>query len=137
MAEPGESEDAGPSWARKHSYHIKKRNVIQRCVKECEVGKLLYPITSPIKRASFYTGVLGRTIQSIKKERENNPECVIESLLKRRRPWKMKVEIDSFDRNVIRMTVENFYIRQIIIPSVRKLLVAVSMAKRRPYSGFT
>jgi hypothetical protein len=59
----------------------------------------------------------------------------------------MKAEIDSFDRNVIRMTMEDFYIRQVIVPSVGKLLVAlkqkiVSMAKRRPYSdlndiGFT
>jgi hypothetical protein len=42
-------------------------------VKECEEGKLLYPITAPIKRASFYTGVPRRMIQRIKRERENKP----------------------------------------------------------------
>jgi hypothetical protein len=111
-------------------------------VKGCEEGKLLYPITAPIKRAYFYTGVRRRTNQRIKKERKNNPECVLESPLKRRRPSKKKAEIDSFDRNVIHMTMEDFYIRQKIVPSMRKLLVAikqkiVSMAKSLPYLGFT
>jgi hypothetical protein len=36
-----------------------------------------------------------------------------------------KAEIDSFDKNVICMTMEDFYIRQKIVPSVRKLLVAL------------
>jgi hypothetical protein len=112
-------------------------------VEECEEGKLLYPITASVKRASFYTGVPGITIQIIKREWENNPECALESPLKRQRPSKKKAEIDSFDRNLICMTMEDFYIRQKIVPSVRKLLVAIkqknraSMAKRRPYSGFT
>jgi hypothetical protein len=57
----GESEAAGPSGTRKHCIHNKERNVIsnliQGCVKVCEEGKLLHPITTPIKRASFYTGM--------------------------------------------------------------------------------
>jgi hypothetical protein len=77
---------------------------------------LLYPITAPIKRASFYTGVPRRTIQRIKREQENNPECVIESPLKRRRPSEKKAEIDSFDANVIRMTVEDFYMGKKLFP---------------------
>jgi hypothetical protein len=123
MAEPGESEAAGPSGTRKHYIHSKERNVTQGCVKECSEGKLLYPITTPVKRAYFYTGVPRRT--RIKRERENNPECVLESPLKRRIPSKKKVEIESFDRNVIRMKMEDFHIRQKIVPSVRKLLVAM------------
>jgi hypothetical protein len=109
----------------------------------CEESKLLYPTTTPIKRASFYTGVPRRTIQRIKREWENNAECVLESLLKRRRSLKKKAKFDSFDRNVIRMTMEDFYIRQKIVPSVRKLLIAIKQEigfpwqKRRPYSGFT
>jgi hypothetical protein len=112
-------------------------------VKECEEGKLLYPIPAAIKWASFYTGVPRRTIQRIKREWKNNPECVLESLLNRQRPSKKKAEIGSFDRNVICMTMEDFYIGQKIVPSVRTLLVAIkqkngeSMAKIRPYSGFT
>jgi hypothetical protein len=66
-----------------------------------------------------------RTIQRIKRERENNPECMLESPLKRRRPSQKKAEIGSFDRNVIRMTVEDFYIWQKIVPSMRALLVAI------------
>jgi hypothetical protein len=38
----------------------------------CEEGKLLYPITTPIKRASFYTGMPRRMIQRIKREWENS-----------------------------------------------------------------
>jgi hypothetical protein len=87
MAKPGESEAAGPSGTRKHYIHSKERNVIsnviQGCVKECEEGKLLHPITAPIKRASFYTSMPRRTIQRIEREQENNPECVLESPLKR------------------------------------------------------
>jgi hypothetical protein len=127
MAEPGEPEAAGPS--RKHCIHSKERNVInnviQGCVKECEEGKLLYPITAPIKRAPFHTSVPGRTIQRIERERENNPEFVLESPLKRLRPSKKKAEIDSFDRNVIPMTMEEFYIKQKILSSARKLFVAL------------
>jgi hypothetical protein len=71
MAEPEESQAAGPSWTRKHYIHSKERNVIsnvtQGCVKECEEDKLLYPITATIKRASFYTG-MPRRIQRIKRE---------------------------------------------------------------------
>jgi hypothetical protein len=145
MAKPGEPEAAEPS--RKHYIYSEERNVIsnviQGCVKECEEDKLLYPIIAPIRRASFYTCVPRRTVQRIKRELENNPECVIESTLKRRRPSKKKAKIASLDRNVIRMTVEDFYIWQKIVPSVRKLLAAlkqknrVFMAKRRPYSRFT
>jgi hypothetical protein len=146
MSEPGESETAGPSGTRKHHIHSKERNmkskVIQGCVKECEEGKLLYPITAPIKRAFFFSGVPRRMIQRIKRERENNPECVLESPLKRRRPSKMKAEIDSYHRNVIRLTVEDFYIWQKIVHSVREFILAikknrVSMAKKSPYLGFT
>jgi hypothetical protein len=39
----------------------------------CEEGKLLYPITTPIKRASFSTGMPRRTILRIKREQENSP----------------------------------------------------------------
>jgi hypothetical protein len=42
-------------------------------VKEREEGKLLYTITIPIKRASFYIGVPRRMIQRTERERENNP----------------------------------------------------------------
>jgi hypothetical protein len=86
VAEPGESEAAGPSRTRKNYIHSKERNVIsnaiQGCVKACEEGKLLYPITAPLKRASFYTSVPRRMIQRIKREWENNPECMLESPLK-------------------------------------------------------
>jgi hypothetical protein len=74
-----------------------------------------------------------RMIQRIKREQENNPECVLESPLKRRRPLKKKAEIDSFDRNVIRMTTEDFYIRQKIVSSVRKLLVATKQKIEFPW----
>jgi hypothetical protein len=100
-------------------------------VKVCEEGKLLHPITTPIKRASFYTGMPWRTIQRIKRERENNPECVLKSPLKRRRPSKKKAEIDSIDRNVICMTMVDFYIGQKIVPSVRKFLVAKSFHRKK------
>jgi hypothetical protein len=57
MAEPGESEAAGPSGTRKHYIHRKERNFIsnvkQGCVKECEEGKLLYTLTAPIKKGFF------------------------------------------------------------------------------------
>jgi hypothetical protein len=74
VAEPGEYEAVGPSGTRKHYIHSKERNVtsnvIQGCVKEREEGKLLYPISAPVKRAYFYTGVPRRTIQRIKREQE-------------------------------------------------------------------
>jgi hypothetical protein len=102
MAEPGELEATGPSGTRKYYIRSKERNitsnVIQGCVKECEEGKLLYPITAPIKRASFYTSMPRRTIQRIKREWENNPECALQTPLQRRRPSKKKAEIDRFDR---------------------------------------
>jgi hypothetical protein len=85
-------------------------------VKECEEGKLLYPIIAPIKRASFYTSVPRRTIQRIEMKRENNPERVLESPLNRRRPSKKKAKIDSFDRKVIHMTMEDFYIGRKLFP---------------------
>jgi hypothetical protein len=137
MAEPGESEAAGTSGTRKNYIHSKERNaisnVIQGCVKQCEEDKVLYPITATIKKASFYTCVPRRTIQRIKREQENIPECVLESPLKRRRPSKQKAEIDSFDRNSIRMTMEDFYIRQKIFPSVWKLIVAVKQKIEFPW----
>jgi hypothetical protein len=42
-------------------------------MKVCKKGKLLCPITAPIKRASFYIGRLRIIIQRIKREWENNP----------------------------------------------------------------
>jgi hypothetical protein len=65
-----------------------------------------------------------RTIQRIEREQENNPECVLESPLKRWRSLKKKTKIDSFDRNIICMTMEDFYIGQKIVASARKLIVA-------------
>jgi hypothetical protein len=56
---------------------------------------------------------------------ENNQERVLELRLKRQIPSKEKAEIDSFDTNAFRMTMENFYIRQKIVRSVRKLLVEI------------
>jgi hypothetical protein len=72
MAEPGES----ASGTRKHYILSKERNiisnVIQGFVKECEEGRLLHPITTPVERAYFYTGGPRRMILRIKRERENN-----------------------------------------------------------------
>jgi hypothetical protein len=68
---------------------------------------------------------------------------VLESSFNKRRPPKNKAEIDSFDRNVICMTMEDICIWQKIALSVKKVLVAIkqkgrlSTAKRRPYSSFT
>jgi hypothetical protein len=68
-----------------------------------------------------------RIVKRIKREQENNPECVLESPLKRQL-LKKKVEVDIFDRNIIHMTVEDFYIRLKVVPSVRKLLIAVEQS---------
>jgi hypothetical protein len=64
-------------------------------------------------------------IHRIKRERENNSECLLESPLKRRKPSKKKAEIERFDTSIIHLTMEDFYIRQKIVPSVRKFYVAV------------
>jgi hypothetical protein len=82
----GESEAAGPSGIRKHCIYNKEQNVIndfiQRYLEECEEGKLLHPVTAPIKRASLFTGVTRRMIQIIKREQENQPEGMLDSPLK-------------------------------------------------------
>jgi hypothetical protein len=67
MAEPGKSQYAGSSRIKKNYIHNKERD-ISNSIQGFDECKLLQPITNFIKRASFYTSILTRMIQMLKRE---------------------------------------------------------------------
>ncbi|PSN54969.1 hypothetical protein C0J52_02351 [Blattella germanica] len=125
------SEGAGLSQdvSQRHLIRSRERTVISKviecCVAESTAGSLLASLSCPNKRASIYTGASLSTIGRIKRQRLDMPKGILPSPIKKNKPSKKKAEIDGFDRAVIRRTMEDFYINQKIVPSVRKLLIAV------------
>ncbi|XP_049779793.1 uncharacterized protein LOC126176676 [Schistocerca cancellata] len=109
-------------------------NVITACVKEATQKELLVNINSPNQRAAVYANVSLATIGRIRKERENKPHGLLESPRRKtdnlgRKP----IVIDSFTKSVIRQTMEDFYINQKIVPTLRKLLNAVKQKIHFPW----
>lgn len=107
------------SQARKIAY-----NVAEFCSNEASTKSVLIPLPQALKRASQATGVSEATIKKIRNEVSAlGSSTVLKSPGKhRKRPSERNCEIDDFDKCVIRQTIQDFYIRERKVPSLRKLL---------------
>ncbi|XP_055944327.1 uncharacterized protein LOC129975298 [Argiope bruennichi] len=107
------------SQARKIVY-----NVAEFCSSEASSKSALIPLPQALKRASQATGISEATIKKIRKEVSlSGSSTVLKSPGKhRKRTSERNCEIDDFDKCVIRQTIQDFYIKERKIPSIRKLL---------------
>lgn len=107
------------SQARKIVY-----NVAEFCSSEASSKSVLIPLPQALKRASRASGVSEASIKKIRNEVSAlGSSTVLKSPGKhRKRPSERNCEIDDFDKCVIRQTIQDFYIRERKVPSLRKLL---------------
>lgn len=98
-------------------------NIINVCEDEAKAQSLTVPLTKPRHRAANYAGVSVRTIATIKKEKKIAGDNPLKSPGKHRKyDEKRKMNVDDFDRAVIKRIIENFYLVQKTVPTIKKLL---------------
>lgn len=100
------------------------RNIVACCDKEAKDKDLLIPIAKATDRACKYANVSRNVIIDIRKHIKTSPEVPLKTPTKSKNksyPTR-KAFIDNFDRDVIRQTIEDFYLVQKVVPSVSKLL---------------
>lgn len=108
--------------------HSEARTIIAKVIDACDEEKQLkqpmVDVKKATERAAYFTGVSTNTIISIRKEYKESPNSTLSTPGKHRpRPVDDTIaSIDSFDRMVIRNTINDFYIRLKIVPSTKKLL---------------
>lgn len=130
------SETSSPGPSKRHLIHEKERkvlgNVMSAMEKERLDKKLMFPLSSPTKRAEAYTGTPRRTLQAIHRELQTEG-TVISPSKKRKAPTRIPKEVDSFDRNIIKSAIEEFYLVKKTIPSVRKLINELKVKMNFPF----
>jgi len=110
------------------------RNVIKVCDEEAKEGALKHVLTKANERAASYTGVSTRTITRIRQEGVQAGDVLLSTPGKKRsRP---ALCVDDFDRNVIANVIKDFYLVQKIVPTSKKLLVALREKIDFPYKVF-
>ncbi|XP_055928589.1 uncharacterized protein LOC129959724 [Argiope bruennichi] len=94
------------------------------CSEEAAAKSLKVPLPQAMKRAAQATGVSEGTIRKIKNEVSTLDKTEVLSTpgKHRKRPIDRNCEIDDFDKCVIRQTVQDFYVQQKKVPSLKKLL---------------
>jgi hypothetical protein len=112
------------------SEHISK--VIQTCDEEARMKELAFPVSQATKRAAEYCGKSETLIKKIRKERKTRVEKGSGGKLptpgKKRntRPENTKVQVDDFDKWIIRNISHDFYATKKEVPTAAKLLPIVS-----------
>lgn len=108
--------------------HSKEREIIKQvimCVdQEAKDKELLVPLSKATERACKYANVSKKVIVNIRKKIRNqsaSPLTTPRKSAKKPCPAR-KATIDDFDRDVIRRCIEDFYVNQKIVPSIKKLL---------------
>lgn len=120
--------DSNPSTSSqgKHYRRVTKRilhSVIKFCDNEADKGSMVIPVSHATKRASAITGVSKSSIRRIRTEGIQNNNDDFSSPKKRIVKSTIEnVTLDKFDIDVIRRTVQEFYIREKKVPTVPKLL---------------
>lgn len=102
------------------------RKVIQECDEEATRNTVKFAIKQANKRISNYTGISERTVTRIRKESSEAGESSLTTPGKNRpRPAIRNVTCDSFDINVIKMVIHNFYVVEKKVPTCKKLLANI------------
>ncbi|GBN44927.1 hypothetical protein AVEN_155621-1 [Araneus ventricosus] len=98
-------------------------NVAEFCIEEAAAKSLKVPLPQAMKRVSQATGVLEFTIRKIRNEVSVLDETEVLSTPGKHRKSSshQKFEFDDFDKCVIRQTIQDFYIQQKKVPSLRKI----------------
>src|SRR5258705_586897 len=101
-------------------------NVVRFFDKEAREKEHTFPLEQATKRAASACGFSEYTIKKIRKESSDVVAGTSSNFVSpgkhRKRPSDRNVEVDDFDKCVIRRTIHDFYIRENIVPTVRKLL---------------
>ncbi|XP_050674221.1 uncharacterized protein LOC126971829 [Leptidea sinapis] len=100
------------------------KNVLDMCIEERQNKHLIFNLNNAFDRASRYTGLSKRTLAAIQNEAKKGPLCTPS---KKKRPCNKKnnLNVDDFDRNVIRRIIEEFYLTKKIFPTCIELLAAI------------
>jgi transposase len=102
------------------------RHVIRECDEEARAGEIKIDVAKRNLRVSNYTGVSERTVSRIRRECLKAGDSRLSSPGKHRpKPASRKAELDSFDGQVIRNTVRDFYLIEKKVPTCSKLLTAI------------
>ncbi|GBM34013.1 hypothetical protein AVEN_166444-1 [Araneus ventricosus] len=96
----------------------------QFCSEAAAAKSLKVPLSQAMQRVSQTTGVSKFTIRKIRNEVSVLDETEILRIpgKHRKRPIHRNCEIDDFDKCVIKQTIQDFYIQQKKVPSLRKLI---------------
>ena len=91
-------------------------NLLKVCEEEAMNGALYAPLSQYRERASKMTGISARTLS------RNNSEPEKE-ILASRKPRSDRIELDDFDKCVVRRTVNEMYDIKKIRPTLDKILI--------------
>lgn len=98
------------------------RKVIHECDEEARINVVKLPVKQSKKRVSHYPGISERTVLQIRKESSEAGDTSLTTPGKSRpRPAIQNVHGDSFDINVIKMAIHNFYAVEKSAPTCKKL----------------
>lgn len=98
-------------------------NVIKCCEEESKNKRLRINLNKSTERASNYCNVSVSTIKRIRKEKKSNESSSLSTPGKtRKRPEYRNAVVDDFDRRVIKEVIEDFYLKQKIVPTCKKMI---------------
>jgi hypothetical protein len=106
--------------------------VIQTCNEEARKKELAFPVSQATKRAVEYCGKSKTLIKKIRKEHKTRVEKESEEKLpmpgKKRnmRPENTKVQVDDFNKCVVRNIIHDFYATKKEVPTAAKLLPIIT-----------
>jgi hypothetical protein len=106
--------------------------VIQTCDEEARKKELVFPVSQATKRAAKYCGKSETLIKKIRKEHKTRVEKGSGEKLptpgnkRNTRAENTKVQVDDFDKCVIRNIIQDFYATTKVLPTAAKLLPIVT-----------
>lgn len=114
-------------------------HVIDACDQEAENNSLLISLKQRTQRAVLYTGVSESTVKKIRQEHRSRPalDASLVTSWKKRPRLSFNETIDDLDFQVIRRTIEDFYINLKQVPTCGKLIPALRAKIDFPYGRRT
>ena len=102
-------------------------NVLKICREEKQNGELFLPLSSHLARTSMLTGVPERSLVRFASSNLQEKSC--------RKVRKDKLNVDDFDRCVIRRTINHMLVSRKVLPTVKTVLSELRTPESINYNG--
>ncbi|XP_022824365.1 uncharacterized protein LOC111354941 [Spodoptera litura] len=117
---------------RKKSFIIRRqaremaKHVLSMCEEEKRSNHFTFTVNQALDRAVYYTGLSKSVLSKIKKEPTDQQGHLKSPSKKGKKYPRVKdLNVDDFDRQVIHRCIEEFYLTKKVVPTCKKLLLAL------------